>query len=125
MTITSIYNELSNNINNKFQIVSKRKTSEIIIALSNSLQHTLTEKKFFQIQLTESLEISIGLEISVNIGLDVGIEIKDKTIFIDTYGETSLTISGEIYFFLGQKLAKIKVGAGISIVLANDKRGCK
>ena len=125
MTITSIYNELSNNINNKFQIVSKRKTSEIIIALSNSLQHTLIEKKFFQKQLTESLEISIGLEISVNIGLDVGIEIKDKTIFIDTYGETSLTISGEIYFFLGQKPTKIKVGAGISIVLASVKRGCK
>ena len=83
----------------------------------------LSEKKEIEVKLSTSLALSLGFEFSVSFGLDFGME--DSKIFIDAYGEASLTISGEVYTFLGQKPVVVKAGIGISLSLASVKAGCK
>ena len=82
-----------------------------------------SEKKEIKVKLSTSLALSLGFEFSVSFGLDFGME--DSKIFIDAYGEASLTISGEVYTFLGQKPVVVKAGIGISLSLASVKAGCK
>ena len=95
-TITSIYNELSNDINDKYQIMNKRKLSKVSGVLSNYFKLAI-ENANYELKLTNSIEISFGFESSIGVGLDVGME--DNSIFINAYGEVSLTISGECIFF--------------------------
>jgi hypothetical protein len=101
-TITSIYNELSNIINSKYQIMEQTKLS----AVMSFKYELLSEKKEIEVKLSTSLAISLGFNGSVSFGLDVGME--DNSIFINAYGEVSLTISGEVYLFLGQSPVEIK-----------------
>ena len=61
-----------------------------------------------EVKLSTSLAISFGFNSSVSFGLDVGME--DNSIFINAYGEVSLTISGEVYLFLGQSPVELKAG---------------
>ena len=104
LTITSIYYELSNIINDKYQIISKRKLSEV-----NSYNYDLLSVNVtIEVKLSTSLAISLGFNSSVSFGLDVGME--DNSIFINAYGEVSLTISGEVYLFLGQSPVELKAG---------------
>ena len=76
-----------------------------------------------EVKLSTSLAISLGFNSSVSFGLDVGME--DNSIFINAYGEVSLTISGEVYLFLGQSPVELKAGIGISLLLASVRAGCK
>ena len=64
MTITSIYNELSNNINDKYQIISKRKTS---IRVESFYWDLISINKTYDVKLTDSLSISLGCEISLRV----------------------------------------------------------
>ena len=117
-TITSIYNELSNDINDKYQITDKTKLSAVMSLYYELLHQNIT----VEVKLTSFLAISFGFDFSVSFGLDVGME--GSSIFIDAYGEASLTISGEVYLFLGQKPVEVKVGIGISLLLGSVRAGC-
>ena len=119
-TITSIYNELSNDINDKYQIMNKRKLGVVM-----SFYYELLHKNFsYDVNfISTPFAISLGLNFSVSFGLDIGYE--NKSIFIDAYGDASLSIGGEVSLYLGQKPVVLKAGIGISILLASVRAGCK
>ena len=119
LTITSIYYELSNIINDKYQITDETKLNPVISFYYELLHLNET----IEVKLSSCLAISLGFDFSVSFGLDVGME--DNSIFINAYGEVSLTISGEVYLFLGQSLVELKAGIGISLLLASVRAGCK
>ena len=118
-TITSIYYELSNIINDKYQIMDQIKVSTVMSFYYELLHLNET----IEVKLSSCLAIALGFDFSVSFGLSIGME--DNSIFIDAYGEASLTISGEVYLFLGQKPVVIKAGIGISLLLASVRAGCK
>ena len=76
-TITSIYYELSNNIKDKYQIMNKRKLSEVTSFDYELLRVYVT----IEVKLSTSLAISLGFNSSVSFGLNVGME--DNSIFIN------------------------------------------
>ena len=120
-TITSIYNELSNIINDKYQIIDQIKLSAVMSFYYELLHLNAT----IDVPLSPPLPLvlSIGFNLSVSFGLDIGFE--DKSIFINAYGEASTTIGGEVSLYLGQKPVVIKAGIGISLLLASVRAGCK
>ena len=77
-TITSIYNELSNNIKDKYQIMNKRKLGVVM-----SFYYELLHKNFsYDVNFKSTpFAISLGLNFSVSFGLNVGME--DNSIFIN------------------------------------------
>ncbi len=72
-------------------------------------------------KLSTSLAISLGFDLSLSLGLDIGME--DRSIFMNAYGEASLTILGEVYYKLGESPVELKAGIGISLLLASVRAG--
>jgi hypothetical protein len=119
-TITSIYYELSNIINSKYQIMNQINLN----AVMSFYYKFKSPGENIEVMISPpSLALSLGFEFSVIFGLDIGIE--NTSIFIDAYGEASLTISGEVYLKLGQKPVEVKAGIGISLLLGSFRSGCK
>ena len=83
----------------------------------------MTLNAIIEVKLSSCLAISLGFDFSVSFGLDIGME--DDSIFIDAYGKASLTISGQVYLFLGQKPVQVKAGISISLLLGSVRAGCK
>jgi len=144
-TIISIYDELINLINDKYDIINYgtifrnlekfknklRKNWDFSITLSiNFLDNTgLDDKVQKKIPIVGPLAIKFGFDLFAGITLEFGVEkifAGDKAIYIDLYQQVSISIFGEggIYFDLGGG-NEINMGAGFSFTLGSIKTGIK
>ena len=129
-TIVSIYDELTNLINDKYDIINYgtnlrnlekfkdklRKNWDFSITLSINFADDESDKLQKKISILGPLAIKFGFDLFAGFVLEFGVErifAGDKTIYIDLYGQESISIFGEAGIYLEGDFG-INMGAGIS-----------
>ena len=147
-TIQSNYKELSNLINNEYNVksngiflrnleFSKKWSLPIsltfnILDLLKNIKIDLDEKVKKDICKKGPFKIKIGLDLFVGFGLEIGWEwengLLDQTsrkFYVDLYGEASASIIGELGLYFNEDKYEFNLGAGIKINLGDFKDGMK
>ena len=145
-TITSIYSELKNIINDKYDIInygvlrnlekaksSQKKDLDFSISLTYNIVDLLPKAvnpeylvREFQ---KEPFKISTGMEIFIGFGLEIGVEHFNNgevNIYIDLYGEVSNSLFLEVGIYI--KLdpnTELNFAAGLSLTLNYFRTGIK
>ena len=138
-TITSIYNELSYIINDKYDIINQglslrnlgsiKDKIEKSFGLSIILTYSIVDKNISkEIEIMNPLKLKFGINVFIGFGLEFGIEeifTGNKQNYIDLYGQISSSIYGEVGVYYGKGPFELGAGGGIDFLIASRKVGIK
>ncbi len=138
-TITSIYDELSYIINDKYDIINQglnlrnlgsiKDKIEKSFGLSIILTYSIVDLDLsIEIEIMNPLKLKFGTNFFLGFGLEYGIEeifTGNKQNYIDLYGQVSSSIYGEVGVYYGKGPFELGAGGGIDFLLASRKVGIK